>query len=530
MGDVSKRKDVHRNIFFWSLILLAASLPLSLYTTSVFQIILILNWLAEGRFREKFSSLAKQKSLILFISVYLVHVAGLVRTTDWSWGLHDLRIKLPLLVLPLVIGTTPPLSKRLLNRVLLGFMLAVTIGSLAGMAVQWGIWENPPADIDGISIFIDRIRFSLMVVVAVFILAHFLFAPDSGFGNPAAITRRVFFFVLPCWLIMFLVHLQSFTGIVIFLITGFVLILIYLGRIRDLLMKWLVVAGMAAGVFLVIGYVAVVINDFYNMEQVQDGKPVKKTVNGNDYTHEPDKGFIENGYYIYRYICEKELKKEWNERSSLDYSGRDARDQELKLTLIRYLTSLGLRKDSAGVSGLSEKDIRLIESGIANPVYAERPGLYSGLYRLIWEIDVFRKGGNPSGHSLTQRIVYMKTAWKIIRRNFWTGVGTGDVRLAFEKQYEQDESRLAPERQLRAHNQYLTFFLTFGVFGFLWIMTAFLYPVFTQNRWKHYFVQVFCIIAFLSMLNEDTLEVHAGVSFFAYFYALFLFGIWDRDQ
>jgi hypothetical protein len=34
---------------------------------------------------------------------------------------------------------------------------------------------------------------------------------------------------------------------------------------------------------------------------------------------------------------------------------------------------------------------------------------------------------------------------------------------------------------------------------------------------------MFFFIAFLSMLNEDTLETHAGVTFFSYFYSLFLF-------
>jgi hypothetical protein len=35
---------------------------------------------------------------------------------------------------------------------------------------------------------------------------------------------------------------------------------------------------------------------------------------------------------------------------------------------------------------------------------------------------------------------------------------------------------------------------------------------------------LFFFIVLFSMLGEDTLETHTGVSFFAYFYSLFVFG------
>jgi hypothetical protein len=35
---------------------------------------------------------------------------------------------------------------------------------------------------------------------------------------------------------------------------------------------------------------------------------------------------------------------------------------------------------------------------------------------------------------------------------------------------------------------------------------------------------VFFMLVVLSMLWEDTLETHTGVSFFAYFYSVFIFG------
>ena len=149
---------------------------------------------------------------------------------------------------------------------------------------------------------------------------------------------------------------------------------------------------------------------------------------------------------------------------------------------------------------------------------------------MIWQVDRFRKGGNPSGHSITQRILYFQAGIAIIKEHFWFGVGTGDVARAFEDYYKNSQSLLDQKWRLRAHNQYITFILTFGIFGFLWIVFSLIYPVFLEKKWGDYFFVIFFIIGFLSMINEDTLETHTGNSFFSFFYALFLLGVKNKNQ
>ena len=248
----------------------------------------------------------------------------------------------------------------------------------------------------------------------------------------------------------------------------------------------------------------------------------KTTAGGRSYEHDFSSPFIENGYYIWLYVCEPELEQEWNRISEIDYRGKDAQGNDIKYTMIRYLTSLGLRKDSVGVSKLSAKDIEGIEQGKANYLYLKKWSFYAKVYEILWQIDVFRKGGNPSGHSVTQRILYFEAAFKIIRENLWFGVGTGDVVKAFEEHYEQMGSPLSLPWRLRAHNQLLTFLLTYGIVGFVWIMICLLYPVFLEGKYREYLIWMFLMVALLSWLNEDTLETHTGVSFFAFFYSLFL--------
>jgi hypothetical protein len=286
---------------------------------------------------------------------------------------------------------------------------------------------------------------------------------------------------------------------------------------------------MLTGTLMVLSLLARSVGRFYQVEEIKPEKIETHTVNGNAYVHDFSKKFIENGHYTWIYLCETELREEWNRVSEFDYDGRDPHGNRIRHTLIRYMTSMGLKKDSAGLARLSMEDIRMIEQGRTNYLQGRKFSLYNKLYEVIWQVDVYRKNGNPSGHSVTQRILYLTAGWDIFRQNLWTGVGTGDVAEAYESYYEEVDSTLSLRWRLRAHNQLLTFLLTYGIFGFILIMAGFLYPVYLERKWKDYFMIMFLLVGFFSMLNEDTLETHTGVSFFAFFYALFLFA-WQPKQ
>jgi hypothetical protein len=233
---------------------------------------------------------------------------------------------------------------------------------------------------------------------------------------------------------------------------------------------------------------------------------------------------VENGSYIGLYICDVELREAWNNRSKLDYEGTDERGQYLKQTLIRYLNSKGLRKDELGVQKLSDKDIRNIEKGIANVYYAKKFSVNSRIYKLLWEYQTAQRGGNPGGLSVVQRTEYWKASWAIIKDHFWIGVGTGDLDLAFELQYEKMNSILPLEFRHRSHNQFLAIWIAFGIFGLSWFIYALFYPPLKRKMLFEYFYFIFFVVIILSMLVEDTLETQMGVTLYAFMNTLFLFG------
>jgi hypothetical protein len=519
-------KFPHRSIYIFGIAILAASLPLSIFTTSVAEIILVANWLIERNFKEKWRLIQSGKSLLFIGSIYLIHILWLINTNDFNYAFHDLKIKLPMLVLPAVIGTSPALERIQLKWILVFFVSAVLAGTLISASVLFNIIPYQFNDIREISLFVDHIRFSLLINIAIFSLLYI------GLSGEFKLMKWEYFAysLVTAWLALFLIMLQALTGMLVFLITGFLLFWIYFRGIKHVLLRWFFAVILIACALITVSYLTKSIARFYTVEEINKDQIDNLTANGNPYEHDFSKKQFENGRYVWLYVCEKELQNEWNKRSSISYDGKDLKDHEIRYTIIRYMTSKGLRKDSIGISRLADEDIRLIENGKANYIYGKKLSLYPKIYEVLWQIDVYRRGENPSGHSVTQRILYLQAGLGIIRQNFWFGTGTGDVADSFSKYYDETGSKLDKRWQLRAHNQYVTFFLTFGIFGFLWIMLSLIYPVFLEKKWKDYFFVMFFIIGFLSMLNEDTLETHIGNSFFSFFYALFLLGVRNKEE
>lgn len=514
---LSKKKWLHHQLYLFSLVLLSLSLPLSKFGMSLSIIILVANWLLLGNHSELLEKFVQRKSLWFLASIYLIHLLGMLYSSDHSYGWHDLRIKLPLLLVPLVIGTSPVLSLKEWKNILWFFCGGVLVATLISTWQLTGERVYQVTDIREISMFHSHIRFALLINMAIFSMAYFLFSESQHSWILKLLIALTFL-----WLMGFLLILKSLTGWVVFLVVLFFLAIRWIWQSRRLLPRLFAAVFLVTFFLLLASAVTRNIARFYPVSEPDYEKLDTHTALGNPYSHRTENRQIENGNYTWLYVSETELAEEWEKRSSFSYNGLDRKGQHLKFTLIRYLTSKGLRKDAQGVSLLNERDIRAIEDGLANVIFLDKTSWSTRLYELIWEVDLYLKGGNPSGHSVTQRLEYWYTALRIIRRYPVFGVGTGDVQLAFDRQYDEDRSVLSHEWRLRAHNQYLTFLVSFGILGFAWIVFAFARFLFLERSNIDYFALVFILVAGLSMLNEDTLETHAGATFFSYFMALFI--------
>jgi hypothetical protein len=321
---------------------------------------------------------------------------------------------------------------------------------------------------------------------------------------------------------LFLFRLLSVTGIVLFVIllggTGLYIALREKRVLAGISLMAAAVAAAAASVMLV----ATAFDTLRNPLHPEVNEPLPVTASGNRYTHYPEETILENGYLVWMNVCEEELRREWNRRSSLQFDGRDNSGNELRTTLVRYITSMGLPKDSAAVARMTETDISNIEKGYANPVYARKGSPRARAYELAWELDRAARGANPSGHSLTQRPEFYRAATGIIHENPWTGAGTGDVGKAFREEYERNATPLGKEYRLRAHNQYLTFAVTFGIPGMIMAVILMLLPWLKSRGRAAYPFMLYISVIFVSMLNDDTFSSSTGAAFFSYFYTLLI--------
>ena len=211
------------------------------------------------------------------------------------------------------------------------------------------------------------------------------------------------------------------------------------------------------------------------------------------------------------------MKMEWEKKSDLAFEGLDNRDQILKYTLSRFLESKNASKNGKGVKSLSIKEIRAVENGMAN-VSEMQIGFWGRIEGLRYQIH---HSNDPNGHSLLQRIEAWKSGLQIFMDHPFVGVGTGDVDDAFANKYKENNSKLLPVNQIRAHNSYLTSLLTFGVLGLVLFVTILLVYIKMQLYYRQIMGFIFMVLMMVTFLFEDTLETQTGITLFAFFSALY---------
>ncbi len=541
-------KNIHTDAYVVAIVFIAISLPLSKFTMSIGEFLLLGLWLLSGfhfritkrffkakgtiiglyyffgyifrliynNFIDKMAAFFKNKAAVILSSIWLMHIIGLLNTADFHYAIKDLRVKLPLLLFPIIFSTIQPVNYRTFRKIILFYVVAVFAGTLISFSI---FLRGNYYDIRDISPFISSIRFGLNITFSFFILLYFIFS-DGYFKNR---TKIVFGFIC-LWFLMFLVIMESITSLSAIIIIGIGILVYFVFVSRYFYLKvvfTILLIGIPAGMFL---YVRDTVISATTPPKINPKKLDKLTALHNPYIFDTVPAQIEDGKYVGLYICYKEMKKAWNKRSKFDFDGMGKNGSAIKPTLIRYLTSKNLRKDAAGIKALTDKDIRLIENGVANYNYIAHPGLHTRILKIIMGYDSYKATGNPSGSSIMQRVEYLKASINLIKEHFWFGVGTGDLENAFYKEFDRMHSKLKNGFRFHAHNQYLAMFIAFGVFGFLYFIFAIIYPVVITGAIRDYFFTVFYLIMLISMFSDDTLETQAGATLFGFFIAFLMLG------
>ncbi|MBP5515637.1 MAG: O-antigen ligase family protein [Bacteroidales bacterium] len=544
VGSVSVRLTIHHSIYFILLVLLAGSQSLSNWMMSGMEILLAVNWALECDFRRKYQTARHSPLLAAFLVLAMVHVIWLIPSHNTSYGLYDIFCKLPLIAIPLILLSSRPLNKKQLSFLAFFYVGAVFVVTIIGRVRYATMPDLPYREIIP---YISHIRFALNVCLSIILLLWFCHAnlgshrKDKRWKTLTIVSVSL---AAAASLVQFLFIIQSYTGLVILILTTIIVLIVFRPKGR-LLNKTrnnkyseeksieyknkianeepginkTIRAFLFSFAALILVFTALVgkyIFDYYRPVPLMKQPLAEFTANGNPYQHKQD-GLIENGNAVNNYISCKELEKEWVKRSNVPMYSVTENSYTVYPTLLRYLNALGTTKDSIGMQLLSDKDIALIEKGVANPVYSDGSKLRQMVYVMLYEYESSRSLGVVCNFTMLQRIELWRNAWRVFLKHPVFGTGTGDVADECKAQLAADHSPMASQRPRNIHNQYLALLVTFGLVGFLIVFAAFIWAIHKERLYKSPIVVAYLCIVLISFITENTLSTLAGCVFSSLF-------------
>ncbi len=503
-----------QQLFFYGLVGIVTGLVCSRFLLSVGTFTAAGAWLLSGNPLQKFKLAFSNKWVYVLIALYCFHAISMLWSSEWDYGLKDLRIKLPLFIFPILLAGWP-LSTGRLKQIFNVYLVVLLIISLYYFLSFFILHPSVNADYRAFNKYDSHIRYGLQLIFGILICVHYFLSVQSKYTKWYYISLALFFVVT-------LYILKSFNAYFIFIVILFFI----LKRLSSVYTKFRILFFTAAFVSVAcVIFGAYIFYDEYvkiaqnNLDQFNASV---KTKQGHTYVHYPEEEMSENGYRTMLYLCDEEMIPAWQIRSQKALKTKDHFNTMTYYTLIRYLTSKGLRKDAEGVNALSNSDVLQIENACANYKYCQSNKIRTRVHEFWYEIKEYELMGNADGHSITLRFKFWETALHLIQRNPLFGTGIGDYKQAFLNQYEIDQSNISVKNRLRSHNQLLSICAALGVFGGLVFMFSLFYPLRAPTAFP-WIYHLFLLAIFISFFGEDTLETQIGVTLYGFWNSALLF-------
>ncbi len=400
------RTKLYLNLLALSLLFL----PFRHNISSVFGIILFLFFFIdkENTVKEKCKRLLKNKVAILTLSIYLLHLLGLIYTQNFKYASLDLEIKLPLFIIPFVIFSERKLTSENLNYVFKFF----TIGNLAALlfCIVFAVVRLYLTKISTVLFYNEFSRFMHPSYFSLYIGFNCVFIFNKiAHLNPNDVKYKLQLLrnlVIASFFIIGTLMLSSKAGI---LITGITLLFFAL---KELIYKKVILTVFLSFILLIlIAVISIFKNNIVALSRFE--------------------------------AAQKEITTKTN--------------------------------------------------------------------------TVTETNGSSSS-----RLLIWQSSKSVLVKNLAFGVGTGDIKDELIKQYKKVNFLHGVENENNCHNQYLQFFILFGIGGGVLFLFSLIYPTYIsiKNRDTIYLYFIFFIAT--NMLVESMLETKAGVEFFAIFNAILL--------
>jgi len=503
------RSQVHHIIYVFLLFALAAAIPVSNFAMSAAGIFLAVNWVLEGQWREKWNRLRERKVALILASFFFIFLLGLIHTDNWHDGLDNVLSKLPMLYAPLILASSAPLSGKEQRFVVGGFVLSTFVGTCIAFTFAFA---HPSADFRQSSMFISHIRFGFSVILSILFACFFAFKYKK-----TPLWQRLVACGFVLWFVAYIFVVQTVTAMLLLVLLALVYTFYLFWVEKEFRFRKTLLTAAILTVTAFAGYVSYITWSYFHYDY--DTQLELYTKSGNTYTHDLN-SIIENGSPIEIYVFEPELVEAWGQRSKMPYDS-------VRATLVRYLNSKHLRKDLEGVNALNDKDIDNIEHYIANVGYTQFIGVKRALYPTFFSISLYYSNGQVANSSLLQRFALWHAGAAVVAEHWATGVGIGDHKEALNEKLQVSSPDIP--LNMGAHNQFITLWIMGGFILPLAFLVILFLPFFMRTKPSDVLYILFFIIVFLSCFAEDTIETQAGMTFYTFFNAFFLF-CFDRQD
>jgi len=124
--------------------------------------------------------------------------------------------------------------------------------------------------------------------------------------------------------------------------------------------------------------------------------------------------------------------------------------------------------------------------------------------------------------SIGTRMAIWEESVQVIKRNFFFGVGQGDIKMELHCQAKKQGYLQIIEKNFNIHNQFLETFVGLGIGGIILLVLMLFVPILKlRGKYLELFVYFILIIS-LNLVFESMFNRLAGVFFFTFFYCLLI--------
>ena len=127
------------------------------------------------------------------------------------------------------------------------------------------------------------------------------------------------------------------------------------------------------------------------------------------------------------------------------------------------------------------------------------------------------------------RLSRWKVAIDLIKDKPFFGYGAGTEKYHLVSEYNKRNMKLAADKQYGAHSQFISYFLEFGIFGFLIFIHFLIINIFYALKSKSFLGAFFFISLFFSSLFENIFNNNSGIVFIAFFSVVFTYTTFNKN-